>query len=943
MEELGGSAERPQRVVVTVHGIRTFGQWQDRLRDLIHKRAPDVTVEPFRYGYFSALAFAFPFFRWLAVLFFRARLRDLIRRHPNARFVFVAHSFGTHLTVHGLKGLNKDEVPAIDLIILAGSVLRPNFNWPRFMEKVPARQVVNDCGINDSVLILSQFVVLLTGMAGRVGFYGFTGGNVLNRFFVGGHGLYFASNRHDANHFMRTQWLSSIVDDAQPMPVDQRPPFGVLGGLSNATVRLSDPLKLVLYGALVWFAYDTLYRQPRLELIAEQGSREVAVAATAMENDLRMPTSYQSAIRVAKLRGQVRDRDRALAEDIARYSGQRLATFADALKSLEPGAVFRWSGVSYVAADPPLRLPGAPAWFARAGEPARLLTIDTDSTVAVVDAGASRTVARQRIREEHEGPVVGATEVLSLKSVPNMIGLELVVERPNDDDLSHYAVTVDLATGAIESHAGGDERTTFTATPDCSAFKIAKDIDDYDEDNLSADQLQALRKDIQEETAITARCVERSVARVPKTFVFPKLIEENANWRVARVMAETPPDPQALTPPCQSLSESVKFPHVIRPDGSILDFSKTGRNEQGELVEDNPEIRFIDPETGEGKCYVEFQGAGGKTFALNYRFAGEWHISYAICEVLDGRTVGRCVSPGFAWNGSGDIVRSPDGNLLVVSGFGAGSAPPWNITDLRTMQTTFREDPTFGRVSGIAFGADSRTVAVAGPLEGMAGALRLVIYDLADPIKPLASRIIESSAAPEPLAQDVANPLDTVAMFGSDGGFVVAMPYGDVFGFQLADYNPLPEPAARLLEALGGANERSSAITLDWLATPLGFSPQAQIRFDFEPGQRQLLAYDRRQARLMDTTGGYMLTGLVRPAELPGCSGDIGSAQLEADGRISVSTGTCAAERAAPLDFKSVPQTASQARMPQPADPSGHRELPEERATQEQRSMSPDR
>lgn len=927
MEELGGLAGSPQRVVVTVHGIRTFGQWQDRLRDLIHKRAPDVIVEPFRYGYFSALAFAFPFFRWLAVLFFRARLRDLIRRHPDARFVFVAHSFGTHLTMHGLKGLRKGETPRIDLIILSGSVLRPNFNWPRFMEKVPVRQVVNDCGINDSVLILSQFVVLLTGMAGRVGFYGFTGGNVLNRFFVGGHGHYFASNRHDANHFMRTQWLTSIVDDARPEPVDQRPPFGVLGGLSNAAVRLSDPLKLVVYGALVWFAYDALYRQPRLELIAEQGSREVAVAATAMENDLRMPTSYQSAIRVAKLGGQVRDRDRALAQDIARYSGQRLATFADSFTSLEPGSVFRWSGASYVATDPPLRLPSAPAWFARVGEPARLLTIDADSTVTLVDAPAGRVVARQRIGEE--GTVIGETEVLSLKSAPNMIGLEFVVNRPNDDDASHYAVAVDLAAGAMVSHPGGDTPTNFTATPDCSAFKIAKDRDDDDEDHLSAEQLQVLKDEIYEETAITARCIGRSVARVAKTFVFPKRTEENTNWRVARVMEATPSDQESPTAPCQYLSDSVKFPHIVRLDAETLDFSQATTGDQESLGQDTLQRFFLEPDIGEGGCFVEFHGAGGDKFALGYGSLGQWYASYVICQVSGANAIGRCAMPEYAWNASGDIRQSPDGNLLAVAGYGSDTGSAWNLTDLRTMTTTTPESSPFGRVSGIAFGADSGIMAVAGPLEGVAGALRLIIYDLADPIRPLASRIVESSAEPAPLPQDVANPLNDVAMFGSNDGFVVAMPYGDVFSFQLSDYSPLPGSIAPLWEALGGANERSSAITLDWLATPLGFSPQAQIRFDFEPGQRQLLAYDQERVRLMDTTGGYMLTSIFRPVGLPGCGSRIQTPEILADGTISVQTDTCYAERKAPPSFEVTSQMGDQARAPERGG-----QLPEERAAE---------
>ncbi|ESX20345.1 hypothetical protein X747_29055 [Mesorhizobium sp. LNJC384A00] len=931
MEELGGLAGSPQRVVVTVHGIRTFGQWQDRLRDLIHKRAPDVIVEPFRYGYFSALAFAFPFFRWLAVLFFRARLRDLIRRHPDARFVFVAHSFGTHLTMHGLKGLRKAETPRIDLIILAGSVLRPSFNWPRFMEKVPARQVVNDCGINDSVLILSQFVVLLTGMAGRVGFYGFTGGNVLNRFFVGGHGHYFASNRHDANHFMRTQWLSSIVDDARFEPVDQRPPFGVLGGLSNAAVRLSDPLKLVLYGALIWFTYDAFYRQPRLELIAEQASREVTVAATAMETDFRMPTSYQSALHVLRFGGQIHERDRALADKVVRYSGQRLATFADAFKALEPNSVFRWSGSSYAATNAPLRLPGAPAWYARVGESKRLLTIDADSTIALVDTVAGRVISRQRIGDAGESTVLGTIDVLSLKGDANLIGLKFSVSRPNDEDVSHYAATVQADSGTITAFGGDDTPTNFTATPGCKSFQVARDIDDDDDDDLTADQLKAAKEQIRKESEIAARCIVKSAANVAQPLIFPTLVPETGNWQVTNVTNAPRHDEDLPAASCQNLSGHAKFPYVVLQDANALDFSKASGQEG--LDRERLENLFRDPDTGEGPCYLEFQGAGGKKFALANGPEATWYGNFLICEILGRKTIGKCDMPAFAWNGSGEIQQSPDGNLLAITSFGSSESEAWSLTDLRTMTTIGPEDPAFGHVSAIAFGADSRTVAVAGPLEGVAGAVRLVIYDLGDPILPLASRVIESSARPEPLT-GTENPLYNVSLFRSGGGFVLATGYGDVVGFRVTDYSSSPGLVARLSEWLYGASSGSASITFDWLANPVGFSPQGNIRYDFEPGQGQLLAYDQERVRLLDTTGGYMLTSIAKPAEQPGCNSPIRTAEILADGRISIQTGTCDTERKAPLNFEATSQMGDHARAPELADGRGHQELPRERTAE---------
>ncbi|USJ27579.1 hypothetical protein [Ensifer adhaerens] len=920
MEQVSDLATSKRRVVVTVHGIRTFGQWQNRLRDLIRKHSNDVIVEPFRYGYFSALAFIFPIFRWFAVLFFRGRLRDLIRQYPDATFTFVAHSFGTHLTIHGLKGLKKDEVPKIDLVLLAGSVLRPNFDWPRFLEKVPVRQVVNDCGINDFVLILSQFAVLLTGMAGRVGFYGFTGGNVMNRFFVGGHGHYFARSRNDANRFMRTYWLPTILQ-GEVESVDQRSPFGALGGLSNAAIRFSDPLKIVFYGALIWLVYDSLYRQPRLDLIAEQASREVAVAAAAMESDLRLPSSFQSAMRVLGASANIRERELSLAKDVARYAGQRLALFSDALKTLEPQSLFRWSGVAYLATDPPLRLPGSPSWYSRFGSSSKMVTVDADATISLADMESGRIITRQRIGDAGESTIVGDINVLNLAPAPNLIGLEFSVDRPNDDDVSHYAITVDAETGLITTFGGSDTRTSFTSEKDCSAFRVAKDDDD-DDDELTPERLQARKLVIAVEAEITSRCISKLLAKPAETLKFPMLTDEMRNWKVLR--AAQPANQNEGELQCQSLSESAKFPHVVRHNADTLDFSGAGA--PGEPLDRETLENFFHNPDMERNCYVEFQ-AGGKSYVLEYGFGGAWHISYTLCE-LEGNAVGKCALPGYAWNGSGDIHLSPDGNMVAVASFGSASQAPWSLTDLRTMRTIDLEDANFGRVSGLAFGANSDVVAVAGSLEGAPGAMRLLVYRVDGKISLLATRTIESSAQPTRPGNEV-SPLDDVFISNVGDGFLVATGYGDVFAFQLTDYAPSGS-LSRLWSVQGQGS--SLSLSFDWVANPLGFAASGGIRYDFDEDARQLLAFDQNRVRLLNAMGGYMMTGAITLSDQGGCGELIQKAGLLGDGRVFVRSDHCYAERAAPPDIQSLSETGGKARAPSLADGTGRQELPDVRS-----------
>ena len=42
-----------KHAVVTVHGIRTYGEWQLRFQDLVCSEYPEIEFHHFRYNYFS--------------------------------------------------------------------------------------------------------------------------------------------------------------------------------------------------------------------------------------------------------------------------------------------------------------------------------------------------------------------------------------------------------------------------------------------------------------------------------------------------------------------------------------------------------------------------------------------------------------------------------------------------------------------------------------------------------------------------------------------------------------------------------------------------------------------------------------------------------------------------------------------------------------------------
>jgi hypothetical protein len=126
------SVAKNPHLVVTVHGIRTYGQWQSRLKSLLEQTEPGITVRNAKYGYFSILAFIFPFTRWLVTRRFRRELLNVIQSQSWSRIDLVGHSFGTHLLAWALHGVAREKRPRIHTIILAGSVLKSTFPWDLF-------------------------------------------------------------------------------------------------------------------------------------------------------------------------------------------------------------------------------------------------------------------------------------------------------------------------------------------------------------------------------------------------------------------------------------------------------------------------------------------------------------------------------------------------------------------------------------------------------------------------------------------------------------------------------------------------------------------------------------------------------------------------------------------------------------------------------------------
>ncbi|MPQ82579.1 response regulator [Pseudomonas sp. MAFF 730085] len=242
------TAQESSVTVLTIHGIQTFGDWQNRLKALAESHTDLVDFNTYKYGYFSAVSFLMPFARHREVARLRNSLKSLLVSSKSKHLIIFCHSFGTYLAAYALKYL-LDDISRFEKVtlVLSGSVLRSNYDWA-YLKKCVNVTIVSECGDKDFVLWVSRALVLGVGMAGKVGFHGFNNLRFTNRFFKGGHSLYFKGN-----DFMSRYWLPIIInEDYKPKVVDERKPGFIIHGFADKVIDFIGKVKPWLYIFLLY-------------------------------------------------------------------------------------------------------------------------------------------------------------------------------------------------------------------------------------------------------------------------------------------------------------------------------------------------------------------------------------------------------------------------------------------------------------------------------------------------------------------------------------------------------------------------------------------------------------------------------------------------------------------------------------------------------------------
>lgn len=238
---------------ITVHGIRTRGDWQQKLKKIVNENVDTVSFQTYKYGYFTIIAFMLPFMRWYQIFKFKETLRKIAKESDHKIMIF-AHSFGTYIVVKAIESLLKEgEKLDIDKIILSGSVLCSSHNFSRIMQQTNAT-IINDCGFNDNVLLLSEGFVPNTGMAGKVGFYGLNNERFVNRYFKGGHSHYF----EEPSKFIEKFWMPLFTSSENIELIDEREDNVFIFGIVDKLFSLLGKFKELIYISLIfYFLFDS--------------------------------------------------------------------------------------------------------------------------------------------------------------------------------------------------------------------------------------------------------------------------------------------------------------------------------------------------------------------------------------------------------------------------------------------------------------------------------------------------------------------------------------------------------------------------------------------------------------------------------------------------------------------------------------------------------------
>ncbi len=240
---------RPQQVILLVHGIRTYAEWQPMVRRVLEE-IPGTLVVPLKYEWFDAFRFWLPYFRTGELENIHRKIRDAFAEYRDVPISIIAHSFGTHAIGELLKD---DPQFRIQRLVLCGSILPRSFKWDLYRLKVES-EVINDRGSKDIWPVLARSSSWGYGDSGT---HGFGAVKVHDRAHNFRHSDYFKES------FVREFWLpwfqsGTLIESEW----DEKEPPSSWWRVMISLVPLKWILVILLLSPVAWGVYVAMSRSP---------------------------------------------------------------------------------------------------------------------------------------------------------------------------------------------------------------------------------------------------------------------------------------------------------------------------------------------------------------------------------------------------------------------------------------------------------------------------------------------------------------------------------------------------------------------------------------------------------------------------------------------------------------------------------------------------------
>ncbi len=158
-----------KHVVLISHGYNTHAYWADNAQQVL-KSEFDIDSLIVRIPFITEIMLVLPIYRNIYAKTILKSLNTLKENYPNHKISIITHSYGTLLVTKALeyaKEINSSLI--IHNIVFNASIEKQNYDWNIFLNEdgmVKVNKILNICGDNDFLPVLSRVIVPGTGYSG---------------------------------------------------------------------------------------------------------------------------------------------------------------------------------------------------------------------------------------------------------------------------------------------------------------------------------------------------------------------------------------------------------------------------------------------------------------------------------------------------------------------------------------------------------------------------------------------------------------------------------------------------------------------------------------------------------------------------------------------------------------------------------------------------------